>query len=235
MTIIKDPQIQQALAIEHSNKYIDSTLSNLGGMAQKQALVSAYDDEDASDPIFKMFLNVGSLTDKLSGMLKGINADTTMTEDAASLVQANAVDKAMDQFDRIISIGKADTNNLESSVSSQLFSRSAMLTPETMALLGNDTLMKEMRDNYLGFADNERSAVLLNTFNKFGTMGDSEKAAQIDTALDRRHSPVAVATLKRIGEQHKTIGILENEVKKAYTLLVSDPEKIASIRSRKFA
>ena len=233
MTTTKDPQKVQQQNIDLANKFTDTALFDTLGRVGKNAMMQKGDEEGFESPIYKTAEAIGKVITVMGNRIKGYNSDTTITQDKATLAQANTLDKGIAEAKGILSTGMGSLNSAHNATSSTLFSRRVDESKQVLALLGNDTIMKEMRENYLDFVGNERSATVLNTFNKYGVMGGKEKQSNINTALDNRHSKEAVERLAQLDIHKVRMQELEDGLTLTHQRLSRDAEKIRGIRARK--
>ena len=233
MTIIKDPAKAQQREVDLANKYINESINNTLGRVGKNAMMQKGEEEGFESPIYKTAEAIGRTIQVMGNRLQALNADTTKTEDAVTLEQANILDKGIAEAKDILDGGVRSLKSAHNATSQTLFSRKANLHPEVMAMLGNDTIMKEMRADYLSYIGDERTATLLNTFNKYGVLGDEEKQTNIDKALNRKHTPEAVERLDMLGVHAKRMQELEEGLTLTHQLLSTNTEKIVGLRARK--
>jgi len=228
--IIKDTQQQN---IDSANKYIDTALNHTLGRVEKNAMMQRGAEEGFESPIYNMAKAIGGTIQTMGRNIQALNSDTTKTEDAVTLEQANILARGIAEAKAILDNGARSLNTAQSTTADTLFSRSANLHPEVMAMLGNDTIMKEMRADYMSFIGDEKTATLLNTFNKYGVLGDSEKQTNIDKALNRKHTPEVVERLDTLGIHSERMQQMEEGLTLTHQLLSTDTAKIAGIRARK--
>jgi len=233
MAIIKDPQKVQQRSIDLANKYIDTALLDTLGRVNKNAMMQKGDEEGFESPIYGTAVAIGKTIEVMGHKIRSLNSDTTKTEDAVTYEQAKILDAGIAEAKSILGNGMGSLNGAHNATSQTLFSRRADESPQVLALLGNDTIMKEMRANYLDFVDNERSAHVLNTFNKYGVTGGEDKRTAIDTALNNRHSPEAVERLKTLDAHKVRMQELEDGLTLTHQGLSTNHEKIVGIRARK--
>ncbi len=232
-TTTKNPQMEQQRNIDAANKYIDTAINHTLGRVGKNATMQKGQEEGFESPIYGMAESIGKTIQIMGRNIQALNADTTKTEDAVTLAQANILDKGIAEAKAILDTGMRSLNTAHSETSKTLFARKANLNPEVMAMLGNDTIMKEMRADYLSFVGDERTATLLNTFNKYGVLGNSEMQTNIDKALNRRHTPEVVERLDTLGVHAKRMQEMEEGLTLTHQLLSTDTAKIVGLRARK--
>jgi len=232
--IIKDPQMEQQRNIDAANQYIDESLKETLGRVGLNAMLRTGSEEGFESPIYGTAEAIGKTITIMGNKIRGLNSDTTKTADAVTFEQAKILDAGIAEAKAILGNGVGSLNSAYRATSQTLFSRRVDESPQVLALLGNDTIMKEMRENYLDFVTNERSASVLNTFNKYGVTGNEAKQTHINTALDRRHSPEAVERLAGLDKHKERLQSLEQGLTKTHQLLSTDTAKIAGIRAKRF-
>ena len=232
MKIIKDAGMEQQRNIEHANRYIDETTTDVIGQINTTAMIAKREGE-APPPEAKTIEAIGNVVIPMVNQIKAINSDTTKTQDAVTLLQANKIDAGIAKAKAILSEGVGKLNTLTHAAEDKLFSRRVNEQPQGLAMLANDTLLKEIRANYLDFVDSPYSAAAVNSFRVYGLL-PKELNDSIAGALNRRHSPEAVATIENLNKAKENLQYMEKSLTRTHQLLNSNAEKIASIRARVF-
>jgi len=231
---IVNAEMEQQRNIDRANKYIDESLKETLGRVGLNAMLRTGSEEGFESPIYGTAEAIGKTITIMGNKIRGLNSDTTKTADAVTFEQAKILDEGIAEAKAILGNGVGSLNTAYRATSQTLFSLRVDESPQVLALLGNDTIMKEMRENYLDFVTNERSASVLNTFNKYGVTGNDAKRKSIDTALNRRHTPGAVERLAGLDKHKERLQSLEQGLTRTHQLLSTNTEKIVGIRSRRF-
>jgi len=231
-TIIKDQQTTQQQAVESANEYVDKVTYAVLAPLQKVATESMREGR-ADTPVAKTSAGVRSIYSAMVNKVKALNADTTKTEDAVALLQADAVDESLTKTRAIIDSGVRTINTLLAEQNGKLFSNSVDESPRGLSMLGNSQLLENVQADYLKFIDNKIVANAVNAFRIYGLLGGKEMQDSIARALNNRHSRETVEIMDSLNEQKEVLQYIDDALVESHRQLHTNAERIVGIRNRK--
>jgi len=217
------------MTINQSNKFItdtiDKALPTLAGYSKMQGEVVS-PIAGTADALRTMFKG-------LSANLVAINSDTTLTKDATTdkmeVILGKAYDTALTKFNNDLDV----LDTLIKGTESELFSKKMVVDQSINALLGNSTILGEMRADFRKYAEDDKMATLLNTFNKYGVLGDATHREQVATFLDMKYTAGVVAEVNELKSHQKIYTQIGALVRTTHQYLSSDTTSLAGIRKMK--
>ncbi len=218
------------MTINDSNKFIDSTIN------EAKTLMKGYgvsNSATAGSPLPAVADGIYDDLTQLGENLKSVNSDTTITADSTILKQSDIVIESVKSTFTRTNLVEADIKGMIKQVESTLFSSAMVVDDNVNALLGNSTILEEMRKDFAPYAESESMARLLNTFNKYGVIGDEKKQSRIAGYLNNKYTPDAVSKLADTKAQLTMLGEVEAKLSKMYNYLTADSSKVVGLRKMK--
>ena len=163
--------------------------------------------------------------------LRGIEGDTTMTDDAKTLALSDATDEAERDFQSTANTYMATINTSINAAASQLFSNNLAMGDADIAILSNPVLSEMLLDSPLDFMDLKANAnVLIHLSNR----GFYKGGQDIKDGLNRRHTPEAHAQLSSLETYKSELTDIVNRQEHIFNSLRPFADKVAKIRANKY-
>ena len=230
--IVKDPAKQQQLEIDSTNAYVDKVASDVLGPLKKIHTI-AKQTEDTTSPLVKATFAVDRTVRTMVANVKALNSDTTQTEDAVQLKQADMVEDSLTSSRNVVDASIRTLSGLVTEQQTKLFSNSVDESPRGLAILGNSQLLERIQKDPLGNMTNETVGNAVNAFRLYGLLGDADAQDNLATSLDSRFSKDTVDIIKSLQNQQAALQNIDNLLTTTHQRLITDADRIVSIRNRK--
>ena len=229
MVVTKNKHMEQQRNVDKAKDYIMEHTSSV--LEQIRAIKARLNNGELQEgePIVTMGRDVVKHYATMIDKLIDINADTTITYDEARGKSQKILDDGISSTLAVIEGGFGEVERQTAKASSELFSRGVDESPRTLAMLGNDTLLADMRKDFTKFTNDKTTASVLNTFNMYGLMSEGLKDTIINS-VNQQHSPEAVAYIDKLEVQREHIEFMQGNVKTAHRMLTTDTGKIVASR-----
>ncbi len=231
-TITRDPRKVQQQEIDISNTYVDKVAADVLGSLNKIQTI-AKRTNDTTSPLLKASGAVNGVFSTMISKIKALNADTTQTEDAITLKQANLIEESLTTSRSIVDKHIVAINTLTNEQESKLFSRSVDESPRGLAILGNSVLLEKIQKDPLGNMTNEVIGNAVNAFRLYGLLGGEDLQDSLAISLDNRFSETEMEVIKELNRQKAALQNIDNTLTSTHQLLLSDADRIVAIRNRK--